>query len=216
MKKVRKILITAGPTREHMDPVRFITNLSTGEMGYALARVAVARGYRVSLVSGPTALSKPAGVRFFPVVSTAQMKKTCAKLFSAHDCLMMTAAVSDFRPVHVRRQKIPSGEGITLRLERTPDILASLARRKGKRIVIGFCLETKDLVRRAKAKVKKKKLDGIVANFYDAGRQVPFGKRKIVAVRIDSSMRVFRESPKSKDALARKILAWMSDMAARR
>jgi phosphopantothenoylcysteine decarboxylase/phosphopantothenate--cysteine ligase len=206
--RLKKLLITAGPTREMLDPVRFLSNLSTGEMGYALAKAAVSRGYQVSLVSGPVALKPPAGVRFYPVISALQMKETCAELFPKHDSLIMTAAVCDFMPAGIQRHKIPSERGLTLKLKRTPDILASLAKRKGRRVVIGFCLETRDLIRRATAKLIRKKLDGIVANFYGSGR-VPFGKRRVEMHLIDANSGALRLADRSKDQIARELLKWM-------
>lgn len=210
--RLKKILITAGPTREMLDPVRFLSNLSTGEMGYALAKEAVSRGYRVSLVSGPTDLQPPKGVQFYPVISALRMKKTCAELFPKHDGLIMTAAVCDFMPVVPSRQKIPSGGGLTLRLRRTPDILATLAKRKGPRIVIGFCLETRDLIRRAKKKLAQKRLDGIVANFYDPKSSIPFGKRRVKVHLIDAKGKVQCLRNRSKAEIAKKLLGWMNAM----
>jgi phosphopantothenoylcysteine decarboxylase/phosphopantothenate--cysteine ligase len=211
MKKIKRILITAGPTREHIDPVRFITNLSSGRMGFSLARSALRKGYKVSLVSGPVDLRPPRGASFYPVVSALQMKKACAKLFRSHDCLIMTAAVCDFMPSETGRHKLPSRGGLTLRLKRTPDILAGLSRNKGKRIVIGFCLETKDLLRRAGEKLAEKNLDGIVANYYDPARHIPFGKRKVRTVLIDRTGKVCRMPAMAKMHLAEKLLRWMKD-----
>lgn len=212
--RLRKILITAGPTRERLDPVRFLSNLSTGEMGYAIAREAVSRGYQVSLVSGPTELKPPRGTKFYPVISATQMKEICGKLFPKHDGLIMTAAVCDFMPVFAGRHKIPSGKGLTLKLKRTPDILASLAKRKGRRIVIGFCLETRDLIRRATEKLVKKRLDGIVANFYGSGR-IPFGKRDVEVVFIDSGKKIRTVSSRSKARIAGALLGWMEGLGRR-
>ncbi|MFH0984176.1 MAG: phosphopantothenoylcysteine decarboxylase [Candidatus Omnitrophota bacterium] len=206
-----KILITAGPTREMIDPVRFLSNLSTGEMGYALARAAVSRGYHVSLVSGPTHLRPPKGVMFYSVTSAVEMKKVCMELFPDHDGLIMTAAVCDFMPASTGRHKIPSAKGLTLKLKRTPDILATLAKRKRRRIVIGFCLETRDLIPRATEKLVRKKLDGIVANFYGSGC-IPFGNRRVNVRLIDSVGAVQTIEDRSKAQVARAILAWMTSM----
>jgi len=208
---LKKILITAGPTREKIDPVRFISNLSTGEMGYSLAKEALSKGYRVSLVSGPTDLKPPRGVKFYPVLSAFQMKKICEELFPTHDSLIMTAAVCDFMPVAAKRHKIPSLEGLTLRLKRTPDILATLSKRKDKRVVIGFCLETRDLIRRATEKLQKKNLDGIVANFYGAGR-IPFGKRRVEIHMIDARGRVARVRNKTKTQIAEVLVKWLESL----
>jgi phosphopantothenoylcysteine decarboxylase/phosphopantothenate--cysteine ligase len=212
--RLRKILITAGPTREMLDPVRFLSNLSTGEMGYALAKVAVSKGYRVSLVSGPTDLRPPKGVKFYPVISALQMKKICAELFPRHDGLIMTAAVCDFMPAAAGRHKIPSAKGLTLRLKRTPDILAALAKRKGRRVVIGFCLETRDLIRRAAVKLVRKKLDGMVANFYGSGR-IPFGKRRVEVHLIDASGKVRKITDRSKIQVSKALLGWMESLRRR-
>jgi phosphopantothenoylcysteine decarboxylase/phosphopantothenate--cysteine ligase len=191
-----------------LDPVRFLSNLSTGEMGYALAKAAVSRGYQVSLISGPTDLQQPRGVKFYSVISALQMKKTCAGLFPSHDGLIMTAAVCDFMPAGTCRHKIPSEKGLTLKLKRTPDILASLAKRKGRRVVIGFCLETRDLIQRATEKLIRKKLDGIVANFFGSGR-VPFGKRRVEVHLIGAKGHSLRLADRSKDQIARELLKWM-------
>jgi phosphopantothenoylcysteine decarboxylase/phosphopantothenate--cysteine ligase len=209
---LKKILITAGPTREMLDPVRFLSNLSTGEMGYILARKAVSKGYQVSLVSGPTDLRPPKGVKFYPVVSATQMKKACEELFPKHDGLIMTAAVCDFMPARIDRHKIPSARGLKLKLRRTPDILASLAKRKGRRIVIGFCLETQDLVRRATEKLIKKKLNGIVANFYDPGGSIPFGKHRVEVCLIGADGHVHRLAKRSKAQVSKALLGWMEHL----
>jgi phosphopantothenoylcysteine decarboxylase/phosphopantothenate--cysteine ligase len=209
--RLKKILITAGPTREMIDPVRFLSNLSTGEMGYSLAKAAVSKGYQVSLVSGPVDLLPPQGVKFYPVISAVQMKKVCSKLFPRHDGLIMTAAVCDFMPAVAGRHKIPSAKGLTLKLKRTPDVLASLAKRKGRRIVIGFCLETQDLMPRATEKLKRKNLDGIVANFYGS-RCIPFGKRRVEAHLIDVSGKVRRITDRSKAQIAKILLGWMEHL----
>jgi len=195
-----------------LDPVRFLSNLSTGEMGYALAKVAVSQGYQVSLVSGPTDLRPPRGVKFYPVTSALQMKKVCTELFPSHDGLIMTAAVCDFMPVAADRHKIPSAGGLTLELKRTPDILAGLAKRKGHRVVIGFCLETRDLIRRASEKLVRKKLDGIVANFYDPRGHIPFGKRRAEVHLIDTSKRVRKISDRSKTQISKILLGWMESL----
>ncbi|MBU9889742.1 MAG: hypothetical protein KTQ49_07730 [Candidatus Omnitrophica bacterium] len=213
---LRKILITAGPTREMLDPVRFISNLSTGEMGYAIARAAVRRKYQVTLVSGPTNLSVPRGVRFVPVTTSGELKKVCAELFPAQDCLIMAAAICDFAPRKVASQKISSRGGHWLCLRRTPDILASLAQKKGRRIVIGFCLETKQLIARAKDKLRRKRLDGIVANFYDPIRHIPFGDRRTKVVLIDASYNVRSCPRQSKDRTAFRLLDWIEDLNLRR
>lgn len=212
--RIKKILITAGPTREKLDPVRFLSNLSTGEMGYAIARAAVREKYQVTLVSGPTALKPPPGVRFIPVVTAQEMKRVCMKLFPMQEGLIMAAAVCDFAPERSQRHKIPSHSGYVLCLKRTTDILATLAKRKGNRTVIGFCLETKDWIRRAKAKLVEKHLDGIVANYYDPRRHSPFGDRRVNAVFMSSDFRIQKHPNCSKKELATQLLVWMEKLSA--
>lgn len=206
---VKKILITAGPTREMLDPVRFLSNLSTGEMGYALAKAAAHRKYQVTLVSGPTDLKPPRGVRFVSITTAQELRKVCTELFPKQDCLIMAAAVCDFTPEVSSKHKISSAAGYVLRLERTPDILASLAQRKGRRLVIGFCLETRDLIFRAKEKLCRKNLDGIVANFYDPKGQIPFGDRRTKVVLIDSDLKVRKCPRQTKGQSAAGILDWI-------
>ena len=161
----RQILITAGPTREHLDPVRFLSNPSTGRMGYALAEEAAARGARVVLVSGPTALDDPAGVEVERVTSAEEMLAACRRRFAECDVMVAVAAVADFRPVrrHAEKRRKES-IGRTLELEPTPDIVATLAAEKGGRFVVGFAAETTDLLESATAKMQRKRLDLIVAN----------------------------------------------------
>lgn len=209
---MKKILITAGPTREMLDPVRFLSNLSTGEMGYALARAAVRRKYRVTLVSGPTALKKTGGVRFIPILSAAELKKVLTRLFPQHDMLIMSAAVCDFTAAAYQPQKMKRAGTKTLRLKKTPDIVGSLAAKKGKRLVIGFCLETSDWLRRAREKMRLKSLDGIVANRYCPGKHIPFGNRKVTVALIDRFAGTKLLSSKAKPDIARQILRWAESL----
>lgn len=162
-----KILISAGPTREAIDPVRFITNHSSGKMGYALAQAAVKRGWQVVLVSGPVDLPRPEGLaEFVQVVSAAEMADAVKSRFSAMDGAILCAAVADYRPVTVSNKKIKkSDDDLILHLERTEDILKTLGTMKNaKQILIGFAAETDDLEANALAKLKKKNLDWIAAN----------------------------------------------------
>ena len=212
-KEIRRILITAGPTREMLDPVRFISNLSTGELGFTLANCALQQGYAVTLISGPTALTPPRGIRFIPVVSSEDMRKACEKHFFKQDALIMTAAVADFTPSHREKQKIKRRETQSVVLKRTKDILAGLGPRKGERIVIGFCLETEKWLEYAKLKLQKKKLNGIVANFYEPGKVYPFGKNPMTSAFIgqDLKMAVYRKLNKTQ--MSKKILTWMEKLA---
>lgn len=159
------VLVTAGPTCEDLDPVRFMANRSSGKMGYALADAARRRGARVILVSGPTALTPPTGVECFQVRTAEEMHR--AVLDRAAECtvVMKAAAVADYRPVAPFSRKIKRGAGrLTIELEPTPDILADLARRKGDRIVVGFAAETDHLSEHAREKLAAKQVDLIVAN----------------------------------------------------
>lgn len=159
------ILITTGPTREYIDPVRFLTNGSTGKMGYACATAARRRGHRVCLVSGPVLQSPPKGVPVVQVVSAAEMHEAAAANFARCDCVIMTAAVCDYRPVRKQGYKISKGAGnLSLELERTEDILAGLAEAKTDQIIIGFAVQDRAAKQRARAKLRDKKLDAIVLN----------------------------------------------------
>lgn len=211
MPSIKKILITAGPTREMLDPVRFLSNLSTGEMGYALARVARKKKYKVTLVSGPTGLKPPWGVRFVPVVSAQDMKRACERHFPSHDALVMTAAVCDFTATSPHRHKIHRTHTKQFLLRQTPDIVAGLARKKGRRLILGFCLETQDWLQNALRKLRRKKLDGIVANYYRPG-YTPFGHRPITVAFVEPSGRIAMVRNRSKEQVSAKLLAWLSGL----
>ena len=160
-----RILVTAGPTREPFDPVRFITNYSSGKMGYALATMARRRGAAVTLISGPSSLSVPGGVDFIPVSSAIEMREAVMKRLDDATMVIKSAAVADFRPSTQADAKIKKKGGtLTLTLERNPDILAEIGKRKKGCILIGFAMESEDLVENAKAKLLTKNLDLIVAN----------------------------------------------------
>ncbi len=161
-----RCLITAGPTREHLDPVRFLSNGSSGRMGYALAAAAVARGWRVDLASGPVALAPPAGATVHAVVSADDLLRACAPLFAACDLFIAVAAVADYRPRAVAAEKPAKHAGPwQLELVPTVDVLKTLAARKRPgQIVVGFAAETGDLEARARRKREDKGLDWIVAN----------------------------------------------------
>ena len=168
----RTVLVTAGPTREFLDPVRFLSNPSTGKMGYELAREAVARGAKTVLVSGPTSLVPPAGARTVSVGTAAEMQAACLEAFPKADVVVMAAAVSDFRFRERRKKKAGKEEiGPALAVERTPDILALLgARKRPGQVLVGFAAETHDLDARARKKLLAKKADLMVANAVGGGR----------------------------------------------
>ncbi|OPX86772.1 MAG: Coenzyme A biosynthesis bifunctional protein CoaBC [Pelotomaculum sp. PtaB.Bin104] len=161
----RSVMVTAGPTVEPVDPVRYLTNRSSGKMGYAVADAAARRGARVVLISGPVELRPPAGVEVVPVQTAAEMHAAVLDNFSAVDVVIMSAAVADYRPRNTAAQKIKKhGETMTIELEKNPDILAELGRIKKQQLLIGFAAETEDLERNAQKKVAAKNLEMLVAN----------------------------------------------------
>lgn len=162
----KKVLVTAGPTREAIDPVRYITNHSTGKMGYAIARAAARRGAEVTLVSGPVALAAPLGVKLVPVVSARDMFEAVTSASAEQDVIIKAAAVADYRPPHVGTEKTKKKDGdLNIPLERTEDILAWLgAHRRDGQILCGFSMETQNMLENSRAKLEKKNIDMIVAN----------------------------------------------------
>jgi phosphopantothenoylcysteine decarboxylase/phosphopantothenate--cysteine ligase len=163
--KGEHVLISAGPTYEAIDPVRFLGNRSSGKMGYALAEAAMRRGARVTLVSGPTALATPAVEEFVSVESSAQMREALLQRFGRASITIMAAAVSDFTPAEVAEQKIKRKGEMNLALRPTEDILAELSSRRAPgQLLIGFAAETENLVENARSKLERKQLDAIVLN----------------------------------------------------
>lgn len=162
-----RFLITAGPTREYWDPVRFVSNPSTGRMGYALAAEAARRGAEVVLVSGPSPLSPPAGVGFIPVESAEEMFKAVRENFTRADVFIAAAAVADHRPAAFSSAKLPKRETVTLELAPNPDILAWAGENKGRRLVVGFAAQTRGQEEEAWAKLRRKKADLMVLNEVD-------------------------------------------------
>lgn len=162
----RRILITAGPTREHLDPVRFISNPSTGKMGIALAAAAAERGAEVTLVLGPTEIPVPSGIASVVRVESAQeMYEAAQRAFAQADVFLAAAAVADQRPVHQAPQKVKKGpEDELVQLTRTPDILYELSKRKEGRVLVGFAAETENIIEHAREKLVRKACDFIVAN----------------------------------------------------
>lgn len=160
------MLVTAGPTIERIDPVRYITNRSTGKMGYAIAEAAQARGAAVTLISGPTSLEAPRGVELRRIESSAELCEAVLGCAEAADVVIQAAAPADFRPKHVAEQKIKkTGENMTLELEATTDIAAELGRRKrAGQVLVAFAAETNDVLENARRKLERKNADLIVAN----------------------------------------------------
>ena len=162
------MLVTAGPTREYVDPVRYLSNESSGRMGFAIATAAVEAGHRVTLIAGPCALETPAGVERVDVLSARDLLAACRRAFVDTDVLYMAAAVADWRPrrrlAGKWRAKDSGADTATLELVKNPDVLATLAKRKQQRLVVGFALETGDGRRRAQLKRRRKNLDYVVLN----------------------------------------------------
>jgi len=158
------VLITAGPTREKIDPVRYLTNRSSGRMGYALAEAALRRGARVLLVTGPTAIKPPASAEVTQVESAEEMRQAVLRLLPEATIVIKTAAVADYRPKNATDQKIKRTGPMTLELEPTSDILAELARHKQGQLIIGFAAETQNVLENARKKLTSKSLDAIVVN----------------------------------------------------
>lgn len=174
-----KILITAGPTREFFDTVRFISNPSSGRMGFALAEAAVRRGHDVVLVAGPVALRPPKGAAYVSVVSAAEMSAACKRVWKSCDAAIMTAAVCDYRPRVKLDHKLAKRKAIRpIKLDPTEDIATALGTTKGKRVLIGFAMEDHDHHAHAAGKLKRKHCDAIVLN----GPENVGGERAVVEI----------------------------------
>ncbi|SER55572.1 bifunctional phosphopantothenoylcysteine decarboxylase/phosphopantothenate--cysteine ligase CoaBC [Psychrobacillus sp. OK032] len=163
--KGQKVVVTAGPTRERIDPVRFLTNFSSGKMGYAMAEAAASLGAETILISGPVSINPPSNVTLISIESAKEMYEAVLEHFDTASIVIKTAAVADYKPkeVHTRKMKKQPGES-TIVLERTTDILAALGQRKTTQLLIGFAAETNDVTHYAKGKLEKKNADYIVAN----------------------------------------------------
>ncbi|MDH3589144.1 MAG: bifunctional phosphopantothenoylcysteine decarboxylase/phosphopantothenate--cysteine ligase CoaBC [Gammaproteobacteria bacterium] len=209
----RHVMITAGPTRERIDPVRFISNHSSGKMGFAVARAARAAGARVTLVSGPVSLPTPHGVERIDVESAAQMHSAVLAAIDDVDVFVGTAAVADHRPAATAAHKLKkTGESVSLTLEQTPDILASVAALGRAPYTVGFAAETRDVNRYAREKLERKKLDMIAANKVgeENGKAIGFGadENRLSVFWRDGS----QELPTaSKLSLARDLIALIAD-----
>ena len=207
MSRPLRCLITAGPTREHLDPVRFLSNRSSGKMGYALARAAARRHWRVDLVSGPVALAPPEGVTVHRVVSAAEMFAVCERLFRRCDLFIAAAAVADYRPRSVSHEKLKKkGRPLRLSLVQTIDILGTLAARKrSSQIVVGFAAETGKVEVRARRKLIARRLDWIVANDISRpGVGMESDDNAVILLSISGKRVAF--GPASKNAIAERIL----------
>lgn len=173
------ILITLGPTWEFIDPLRFITNRSTGSLGHLIAREGIRRGHRITCVSGPTELPRLSGARWIDVVSADQMYRAVSKIFPRADVLIMSAAVSDYRMKKVLHSKLKrERKKISLALVKNRDIVGNLAKKKGSKVLVGFSVETEALLKNALRKLKAKRLDLIVANVLSRSNN-PFGDHRV-------------------------------------
>jgi len=205
-----KLLVTAGPTREYLDPIRYLSNRSTGRMGYAVAAAASARGHEVVLISGPVALPRPAGVSVVDVVSARDMLAAVSEHLPASDVLVMCAAVADWRPSEVSERKLKKRMmSPVLELVANPDILGEVLPYKGERLFIGFAAETDDVLEEARGKLVRKGLDMIVAN--DVTRP---GAGFEVETNIVTLLTAERTDPlplMSKADVATRIVIWAED-----
>ena len=211
-----RILVTAGPTREEIDPVRYLSNHSSGKMGYAIARIAAQRGARVTLISGPVALEAPPGVELVAIESALQMQQALDQRFADADVVIKAAAVADYRPRSRAGQKLKKqAGGLLLELEKNPDLLAALGERKERQILIGFAAETENLLENAAQKLRAKNLDMIVANDVTA-EGAGFGSETNL-VRFLFSDGGCEELPLlSKGEVAEKLLDRVAELLARR
>ena len=200
----KTVLVTAGPTRERIDPVRYLTNRSSGRMGYAIAEAAQRRGARVLLVTGPVAIAPPAGVEVTRIESAEEMREAALRLLPESNVVIMTAAVADYRSKEQAGQKIKRKGTMMLELEPTSDILGEMARRKTSQIVIGFAAETENVLENARKKLVAKSLDAIVVN--DVSREgIGFDSERN-AVTIISHSEVVEVPEMSKRDIAQKVL----------
>ena len=203
----QRVLVSAGPTQEAIDPVRFIGNRSSGKMGYAIAQAARERGAEVILVTGPTALERPQGVEVVPVLTAEDMGKALITRLAWSTVVLMAAAVADFRPRRSPQQKIKKEgrTGMNLELEPTPDILETLAKQRSSQVIVGFAAETEPPLRHAEQKLKRKGIDLVVGNDVTAD-QCGFGSDSNAAVLVDRDGRVVELELMPKRELADRIL----------
>ena len=200
-----RVLITAGPTREYFDDVRYLSNASSGRMGYALAAAARAAGWDVVLISGPVDLAPPAGCEFRPVVTTAEMRDACVKEFPRCDGVIAAAAVCDYKPKHRVPGKIAkTGESIRLEMIETDDVLAELGSAKGDRWVVGFALEAQNPRENALQKLRRKNCDWMVLNAPAA-----IGAESNSVELLDPAGETLAAWSGTKADVARQLVAWI-------
>jgi phosphopantothenoylcysteine decarboxylase/phosphopantothenate--cysteine ligase len=201
-----EVLVTAGPTQEPLDPVRYITNLSSGKMGYALATAARHRGASVTLISGPCAMPAPPGVKIINVRTALEMHEAVMKNFTKATVIVKAAAVADYRPESVSEEKIKKSKGLAgIRLVPNPDIIAEIGAKKTRGILVGFAMETQELLANARLKLARKKMDMIVANsLREEG--AGFGTDTNIVTIIDSNGKEIRLDKMTKSQVAHRIL----------
>ncbi|MBR2916036.1 MAG: bifunctional phosphopantothenoylcysteine decarboxylase/phosphopantothenate--cysteine ligase CoaBC [Clostridia bacterium] len=202
----KKILVTAGPTQEAIDPVRYITNHSSGKMGYAIAKAALLRGAEVTLVSGPVNLTVPSRAEVINITSAKEMYDAVMENAENADIIIKAAAVADYRPENIAENKIKKGGELSIPLSQNPDILKSLGEKfGGEKVLVGFCMETEDLIENASKKLKSKNLDFIVANSLNEKGAGFKGDTNIVTI-IDKSGNKTDIPLSQKEDIANKIL----------
>jgi len=175
-KNLTRILVTAGPTIEPLDPIRFISNYSTGTIGYEIAREGKRQGFEMCLISGPVRLSAVSGIKVINVTTAKEMEKAVLEKINRYDCIIMTAAVCDFRPEKIEKNKIKKKDRLRISLVKNTDILSKIGSKKNI-IKVGFALETESPEKNGKKKLETKKLDFIVVNVKERGKN-PFGAGK--------------------------------------
>ncbi len=206
-----RVLITAGPTHEAIDPVRFISNHSSGKMGYALAEAAHGFGAKVTLISGPSSLALPLVDQFIPIITAEQMASAVMGEIKNCDIFISAAAVADYRPKQVAKNKIKKSEmELSLVLEKTADILSTVSGLEKKPFIVGFAAETENLIENAKSKLTQKKLDAIIANQIEPSG-FPFNSNESEAVLITKDLKTFNLGREDKTKLAEKILEKLQD-----
>ncbi len=207
----RRVIVTAGPTQEPIDPVRFLTNHSSGKMGYAIARAAVEAGNEVILISGPVAIAAPDNVQLINVTTAKQMYAAVMAVIDNCDIFIATAAVADYTPKQVSQHKIKKREEqVTLELQKTPDILAAVAALTNSPFTVGFAAETENLIANAQAKLVKKKLDMVIANRVGPDQGFNSDKNAVTILRHNYSPLKLPLMPKLE--LAREIIAIVNNL----
>ena len=214
--KGKTVIVTAGPTREFLDPIRFLSNRSAGKMGYELAREAQKRGAEVILISGPTHLMPPPNVTFRNIITAQEMEKEVLNSFREADIIIMAAAISDYRFSSTASQKIKKAESSRpVKLVRTQDILKKIAQKKGERILVGFAAETENVVKNAIKKIKEKNLDLIIANDVSA-KETGFESEFNQVSLIHPNGKIYHTEKRSKSEISRMIFDAIENIVAKK